>query len=108
MQTQAGGPAAVITPDKSVLISGASFAGLTTAYWLNRCGYRVTVVEVAKGLKKGGTPVNIGEKAKNILKRMGLFEQVLANCLKMEGIEFKNADDVTEGAMLHQADVRTR
>lgn len=105
MQTQAGGPAAVITSDKSVLVSGASFAGLATAYWLNRCGYQVTVVEVAKGLKKGGTPVNIGEKAKNILKRMGLFEQVLANCLKMEGIEFKNADDVTQGAMLHQADV---
>ncbi len=64
----------------------------------------MTVVEIAKGLKKGGTPVNIGEEAKGILKRIGLFEQVQANRLKMEGIEFKNADDVTEGALRQQAD----
>lgn len=104
MEKQADDGAAVTTPNKSVLVSGASFAGLTTAYWLNRLGYKVTVVEIAKDLKKGGTPVNIGEEAKDILKRMGLFEQVQANRLKMEGIEFKNSDDVTEGAMRQQAD----
>jgi 2-polyprenyl-6-methoxyphenol hydroxylase-like FAD-dependent oxidoreductase len=102
MEKQADGAAA--TPDQSVLVSGASFAGLTTAYWLNRLGYKVTVVEIAKDLKKGGTPVNIGEKAKDILKRMGLLEQVQANRLKMEGFEFKNSDDVTEGAMRQQSD----
>ena len=104
MEKQADDGAAVTTPNKSVLVSGASFAGLTTAYWLNRLGYKVTVVEIAKDLKKGGTPVNIGEEAKDILRRMGLFEQVQANRLKMEGIEFKNSDDVTEGAMRQQAD----
>ena len=89
MEKQADDAAA--TPNQSVLVSGASFAGLTTAYWLNRLGYKVTVVEIAKDLKKGGTPVNIGEKAKDILKRMGLLEQVEANRLKMEGFEFKNS-----------------
>ncbi len=64
----------------------------------------MTVVEIAKDLKKGGTPVNIGKEAKDVLQRMGLFEQVQANRLKMEGIEFKNADDVTEGAMRQQPD----
>jgi 2-polyprenyl-6-methoxyphenol hydroxylase-like FAD-dependent oxidoreductase len=77
MEKQADDAAA--TPNQSVLVLGASFAGLTTAYWLNRLGYKVTVVEIAKDLKKGGTPVNIGEKAKDILKRMGLLEQVQAN-----------------------------
>jgi 2-polyprenyl-6-methoxyphenol hydroxylase-like FAD-dependent oxidoreductase len=104
MEKQADDAAAVTTPNKGVLVSGASFAGLATAYWLNRLGYKVTVVEIAKDLKKGGTPVNIGEEAKDILKRMGLFEQVQANRLKMVGIEFKNSDDVTEGAMRQQAD----
>ncbi|QAY95673.1 FAD-binding monooxygenase [Methylovirgula ligni] len=103
MEKQAN-DAALAPPDKGALVSGASFAGLTTAYWLKRLGYEVTVVEIAKGLKKGGTPVNIGEKAKDILKRMGLLEQVQANRLKMEGIEFKNADDVTEGGMWQQVD----
>lgn len=102
MEKQADGAAA--TPNQSVLVLGASFAGLTTAYWLNRLGCKVTVVEIAKDLKKGGTPVNIGEKAKDILKRMSLLEQVQANRLKMEGFEFKNSDDVTEGAMRQQPD----
>jgi 2-polyprenyl-6-methoxyphenol hydroxylase-like FAD-dependent oxidoreductase len=87
------------TADKRVLISGASFAGLTTAYWMNKLGYRVTVVEVSKGLKKGGTPVNINEDVADIMTRMGLFEQVQAASLKMEGTERKNADDVSEGPL---------
>lgn len=86
-------------PRESALISGASFAGLTTAYWLNQLGYAVTVVEVSKGLKKGGTPVNIGDDVADILKRMGLAEQVRAARLKMEAAERKNADDVTAGPL---------
>lgn len=81
---------------KNVLISGASFAGLSMAYWMNKSGYLVTVIEVAKGLKKGGTPVNILENTIDVVKRMGLFEQVRANKLNMERIEFKNSEDVTE------------
>ncbi|MEJ0050695.1 MAG: FAD-dependent monooxygenase [Methylovirgula sp.] len=95
---------AVAMPNQSVLVLGASFAGLTTAYWLSGLGYQVTVVEIAKDLKKGGTPVNIGEKAKDILKRMDLFKQVQANRLESEGVEFKNSDDVTEGVMRQQPD----
>jgi 2-polyprenyl-6-methoxyphenol hydroxylase-like FAD-dependent oxidoreductase len=32
---------------KTALISGASIAGLTMAYWLNRYGYEVTVIEIS-------------------------------------------------------------
>jgi 2-polyprenyl-6-methoxyphenol hydroxylase-like FAD-dependent oxidoreductase len=84
------------TTDKKVLISGASFAGLSIAYWMNKFGYKVTVVEISSTLKKGGTPVNILENTIDIVKRMGLFEQILANRLTMEKMEFKNANDVTE------------
>jgi 2-polyprenyl-6-methoxyphenol hydroxylase-like FAD-dependent oxidoreductase len=97
MQKQADVVAAAAAPNKTVLVSGASFAGLTTAYWMNKLGYRVTVVEVSKGLKKGGTPVNIGDAVADIVRRMGLFAQIQAARLKMEGIEVKNADDVTAG-----------
>jgi 2-polyprenyl-6-methoxyphenol hydroxylase-like FAD-dependent oxidoreductase len=55
----------------AVLVSGASFAGLVTAYWMNRLGYRVTVIEVASGLRKGGTPVDIEGETIGILARMG-------------------------------------
>jgi 2-polyprenyl-6-methoxyphenol hydroxylase-like FAD-dependent oxidoreductase len=38
----------------SVLISGASVAGLTAAYWPARRGFSVTVVERHQGLRPGG------------------------------------------------------
>ncbi|HEY8919119.1 MAG TPA: FAD-dependent monooxygenase [Chitinophaga sp.] len=86
--------------EKRVLVSGASFAGLSTAYWMNKLGYKVTVVEIANGLNMGGTPVNIEGNTINVVKRMGLFEQIRSKRLAMEMLEFKNADDVTEGAMI--------
>ncbi|MEW9702138.1 FAD-dependent monooxygenase [Paenibacillus sp. SI8] len=81
---------------KNILVSGASFAGLSTAYWMNKLGYNVTVIEIAEDLKKGGTPVNIRENTIDIVKRMGLFDQILSNRITMEVVEFKNSDDVTE------------
>lgn len=83
---------------KRILVSGASFAGLSTAYWMNKSGYKVTVVEIANELKKGGTPVDLRGNTIDIVKRMGLFEQIKSNRLNLEMWEFKNADDVTEGA----------
>lgn len=85
---------------KEVLIVGASFAGLTMAYWLNKMSYKVTVVEIASSLKMGGTPVDIKDKTITIIKRMGLFEQIKANRIGPEKWEFKNADDVTEHSTL--------
>jgi 2-polyprenyl-6-methoxyphenol hydroxylase-like FAD-dependent oxidoreductase len=87
---------------KNVLISGASFAGLSTAYWMNKLGYKVTIVEVAQSLKKGGTPVNILENTIDIVKRMGMFEQIIANQIHMELMEFKNANDETERSEIHK------
>jgi len=85
---------------KKVLVSGSSFAGLTTAYWLNKMGYKVTVVEIGKHLKMGGTPVDIQGRTVDIVKRMGLFEQIKANRIGPEKWEFKNADDVSEHTVL--------
>lgn len=85
---------------KKVLVSGASFAGLTTAYWLNKMGYNVTVIEIGSHLKMGGTPVDIKDQTINIVRRMGLFEQIKANRIGPERWEFKDADDVTQHAVL--------
>ncbi|MFT3822929.1 MAG: FAD-dependent monooxygenase [Chitinophagaceae bacterium] len=86
--------------DKQVLVSGASFAGLTTAYWMNKMGYRVTVVEIGHHLKKGGTPVDIKDSTVDIVKRMGLLEQIKANSIGVKKWEFKNADDSTANAIV--------
>jgi 2-polyprenyl-6-methoxyphenol hydroxylase-like FAD-dependent oxidoreductase len=56
-----------------VLISGASVAGTTLAYWLGRHGYSVTVVESHKGLRPGGQAIDVRGPALTVLDRMGLL-----------------------------------
>ncbi|MET0790095.1 MAG: FAD-dependent monooxygenase [Polyangiaceae bacterium] len=84
---------------KKVLVSGASFAGLSTAYWMNKLGYQVTVVETASALRTGGTAVNIEGRTIGVAERMGILEPIRANRLNLERWEYKNAADVTEGSM---------
>jgi 2-polyprenyl-6-methoxyphenol hydroxylase-like FAD-dependent oxidoreductase len=61
-----------------VLISGASVAGPTLAYWLLRRGYDVTVVEQAPGLRAGGHGVDFRGAQMELLRRMDLVDAVRA------------------------------
>jgi len=79
---------------KQVLISGASFAGLTLAYWLNQFGYQVTVVEIGKELRKGGSPIDVRGEALNIAKEMGILEKIKAKEF-LHTDEIVNANDET-------------
>ena len=56
----------------NVLISGASIAGPALAYWLQRYGFQVTVVERAPALRPGGYAVDIRGAALDVVTRMGL------------------------------------
>jgi 2-polyprenyl-6-methoxyphenol hydroxylase-like FAD-dependent oxidoreductase len=85
--------------EKSVLVSGASMAGLSTAYWMNRLGYQVTVVEIANEPRVNGAAVDFRGRTVDVVKRMGIFEALKATSLHVETVEFKNADDVTEGSI---------
>ncbi len=85
---------------KNILISGASIAGLATAWWMNHLGYKVTVVELAVAPRTAGAAVDIRDTTVDIVKRMGLFEQLKATSLQVELMEFKNADDVTENSIV--------
>lgn len=44
----------------------------------------------------GGTPVDIKDQTIDIIKRMGLFEQIKTNRIGPERWEFENSHDVTE------------
>ena len=92
------------TESPSVLVSGASFAGLATAFWLKRLGYHVTVVEVAPGLRRGGTPVDIEGETIAILTRMGLMDAVRARTLPPRRFAFKDTKNSTLGDMAHHPD----
>jgi 2-polyprenyl-6-methoxyphenol hydroxylase-like FAD-dependent oxidoreductase len=61
-----------------VLISGASVAGPTLAYWLLRRGFDVTVVEQAPRLRTGGHGVDFRGAQMELLRRMDLVDAVRA------------------------------
>ncbi len=62
---------------QTVLISGASIAGPALAYWLNRYGFDVTVVEKAPTLRPGGQAVDFkGRTHRTVLERMGIWTEI--------------------------------
>lgn len=61
---------------KTVLISGASIAGPALAYWLNKYGYKVTIVERAPTIRPGGYAVDFRGTAVTVLKRMGILDEI--------------------------------
>jgi 2-polyprenyl-6-methoxyphenol hydroxylase-like FAD-dependent oxidoreductase len=63
---------------RHVLISGASVAGPTLAYWLLRRGFDVTVVEQAPQLRTGGHGVDFRGAQMELLRRMDLVDAVRA------------------------------
>lgn len=70
----------------SVLISGASVAGTALAYWLDRYGFDVTVVERAPGLRPGGQAIDVRGPAIDVARRMGVLDAVRAQSTNMRGM----------------------
>jgi 2-polyprenyl-6-methoxyphenol hydroxylase-like FAD-dependent oxidoreductase len=62
--------------NKSVLISGASVAGLALAYWLRGYGFAATVVERAPAPRGGGYDVDFRGPALDVLDRMGILDEI--------------------------------
>src|SRR5688572_3396806 len=54
-----------------ILISGAGIAGLTTAHWLRRYGFRPTIVERTASPLTGGYKIDVRGTALEVLRRMG-------------------------------------
>jgi 2-polyprenyl-6-methoxyphenol hydroxylase-like FAD-dependent oxidoreductase len=63
---------------KSILISGESIAGPTLAFWLNKFGFRTTIVERAESLRLGGQNIDIKGAAQKIAQLMGIEAEIRA------------------------------
>jgi 2-polyprenyl-6-methoxyphenol hydroxylase-like FAD-dependent oxidoreductase len=92
---------------RSVLISGASIAGPALAYWLDRYGYAVTIVERSPGLRPGGYGVDVRGVAIEVVKRMDVLDEVKAADTGMRGVDFvdTNGNVIVQ---LHEAAVGNR
>lgn len=70
-----------------ILVSGASVAGLSAAYWLSRHGFEVTVVERARALRPGGQALDVrGTAAVEVAERMGILATIRARSTKLAGM----------------------
>lgn len=70
---------------RRILISGASIAGNTAAWWLGRLGNDVTVVERASGFRDGGQNIDVRGIGREVLRRMDLERAALEQGTGEEG-----------------------
>ncbi|MFI5843965.1 FAD-dependent monooxygenase [Catenuloplanes sp. NPDC051500] len=75
-----------------ILVSGASIAGLTAAYWLNRYGFEVTVVERSPGLRPGGQALDIRGPALEVARRMGVLDEFRTRTTALRGMSMVDND----------------
>lgn len=78
--------------ESEVLVSGASVAGITTAYWLVQHGYSVTVVERYAGLRPGGQAIDVRGPALDVLQRMSLRAAADHRRTRIRGSSVVDAD----------------
>ena len=78
-----------------VLVSGASIAGPTIAYWLHRHGFEVTVVEQAPALRPGGSAVDFRGEQMEVLRRMGILDDLRAHETGMGEVKIVDAAGAT-------------
>ncbi|MDP4022851.1 FAD-dependent monooxygenase [Methylobacterium sp. NEAU 140] len=76
---------------RQVLVTGASVAGLTAAWWLGRYGFDVTVVERAAGFREGGQNIDVRGVGRAVLRRMGLERAALDRGTGEEGTAWVDA-----------------
>jgi 2-polyprenyl-6-methoxyphenol hydroxylase-like FAD-dependent oxidoreductase len=92
-------PSTQVQRPRSVLISGASIAGPTLAFWLDRYGFDVTVVERASAVRSGGYPIDIRGTATGVIERMGLLPQINAAHIASRALTFVDAEGKAIGTI---------
>jgi 2-polyprenyl-6-methoxyphenol hydroxylase-like FAD-dependent oxidoreductase len=80
------------TPRRKVLISGAGVAGPALAFWLNRYGFAVTVVEKAGAPRGGGYPIDVRGTAFEVVRRMGILPRLQDAHIDLRRLTFLDGD----------------
>ena len=91
---------------RNVLISGGGVAGLALAYWLDKAGFDVTVLERSPEWRGGGQAVDIRGVALDVVKAMGLHGAIRElrtqlrgmSTLDEQGNEIERTEDRTFSA----------
>src|SRR6266566_3498701 len=76
--------------NKNILISGASIAGPTLAYWLKRYGFNPTVIERAPKLREGGYAIDVLDAALAVAQQIGILSHIQQASTQMREYSFVN------------------
>lgn len=76
-----------------ILITGASVAGNTAAWWLAQYGADVELVERAPAFRDGGQNVDVRGNAREVLSRMGLEATAFGHSTKEKGTDWVREDN---------------
>lgn len=76
---------------KKVLVCGASISGTAIAYWLARSGFQVVVAEKYHSFRDGGQNVDIKDFGQDVLKLMGIDQEVNAQNTGECGLQYLDA-----------------
>lgn len=88
---------------RNVLISGAGVAGLALAYWLDKAGFDVAVLERSPEWRGGGQAVDIRGVALDVVKAMGLHEAIRQLRTQLRGMSTLDA----QGNEIERTEERT-
>ncbi len=83
---------------KKILVIGGGIAGPAVCYWLRRFGFSPILIEKSANLRKGGHALDVRGVAINLVKRMGIYEEI---CNMRTQVELGRYVD-TEGNILHE------
>ncbi len=74
--------------NRKILISGAGIAGCTLAYFLKKRGFSPLIIEKCPFERAGGYKVDIRGAAIEVVKRMGIYEKLLAANVNLSRSKF--------------------
>lgn len=85
---------------RRILITGASVAGNTAAWWLGRAGFDVAVVERAPDFRDGGQNIDVRGPGREVMRRMGLEQTALDRGTGEEGTAWVEQDGTVAAQFL--------
>lgn len=89
--------------NKKILVSGASIAGPTLAFWLAKYGFEVTIVERSKSLRLGGQNLDVRGAGRAIARMMDIEKDILAANTGEIGLQFVDENNQVKAAFPRDA-----
>lgn len=80
-----------------IAINGAGIAGPTLAYWLNRYGHEIVLIEESPKLRSGGYIIDFWGVGYDIAEKMGILPRIRELGYQVEEVRFVDADGDKRG-----------